>query len=395
MPISEPISERILERVDDESHAEPALLAQLFCAVLQTKYNVLNLKDYRLDLHPPLGVPVTPCLDHEAQIHEHELPHLGGYVQHRETGQICGVVYLPVPRRIIVEEEQLDSERELEELASFFRARYPDHDVKVQRLRRGSAYVRARDVAEAHVPLECVLAGEDQPSIQTHLDQLNGISTLMEKESRVTSWGMRTAYAPLMAAIAFLLVLAFPDGGGAFQVGDWIRLGCLLAIGGAFLYYGLKAVQLTKTATRLNKRIQEYRFILAARQIPDLGGGGCFQSKGDDRPQAGPASPHQEALAKLLADCDEVAGIAWYVTNRYRSAQVVMDGAGETENPMLTAICRLRLDTIAFQRAELATRYDELLDTGCAPAIVSERARLKQRVGILDKKAASLQSHLG
>jgi len=26
---------------------------------------------------------------------------------------------------------------------------------------------------------------------------------------------------------------------------------------------------------------------------------------------------------------------------------------------------------------------------------VSERARLKQRVGILDKKAASLQSHLG
>jgi len=52
----------------------------------------------------------------------------------------------------------------------------------------------------------------------------------------------------------------------------WLRYGVVGVIGAFFLYYGLKAVQLTEMANRVWKRASEYRLILAERRR--LAGGG-------------------------------------------------------------------------------------------------------------------------
>ena len=374
----------------DESLEEPALLGRLFCAVLGTRYNVLDVKDYRLRLRALPGVPITPCLDHEAQIHEHALPHLGTWVQNRETGRLVGVVYFPIPRRIVVEQEADDCEQELEEIAGFLRQRFPEHEVKVERLRRGSAFVRARDVAEAHVPLVDVLTNADVSGLSGSLDQLNGISTLMEKESRVTSWGMRTAYAPLMAAIAFLLVLAFPSGARSladFGFGDWARVLCLLAIGGAFLYYGLKAVQLTKTATRLNKRIQEYRFVLAARAALTAAPPAGLEPG----PPAGPTGP---VLSLLAEAADPARAVAWYVTHRFYSACVALGHDIESRHRLLLAICDHRRASADHQAEATEAAIAALGADRTSPSVVAQRARLSARLKTLRAKAERFAAYL-
>ena len=45
-----------------------------------------------------------------------------------------------------------------------------------------------------------------------------------------------------------------------------LRYGIIGALGAAFLYYGLKAVQLTEMSNRVWKRTAEYNLILAERK---------------------------------------------------------------------------------------------------------------------------------
>ena len=156
----------------DETADEAALLSQLFFDVMFSQYNLLSLKTFRIDLPRCNGLPCTPCLSHEVQLHAHDVPHVGGYVQHRETGALMGVVYVPLMRQIIVEEETSGTDTEMAEFQRFLQIRFPEHDVRVTRLRTNSAYTRARDVAEAHLPLLDVLTAVDHEPLRIQLAQL-------------------------------------------------------------------------------------------------------------------------------------------------------------------------------------------------------------------------------
>ena len=52
-----------------------------FFDTLQSVVRVLAIKLYRLRLERPPAVPMLPCLDHEAMLHEGIDPHAAAYVQ--------------------------------------------------------------------------------------------------------------------------------------------------------------------------------------------------------------------------------------------------------------------------------------------------------------------------
>ena len=376
----------------DETSDESALLSQLFFDVMLSQYNLLSLKTFRIDLPRCNGLPCTPCLSHEVQLHAHDVPHVGGYVQDRETGALMGVVYVPLMRQIIVEEETVGTEREMESCQRFLQIRFPEHDVRVTRLKNNSAYNRARDVAEAHLPLLDVLTEIEHEPLRIQLAQLNGIATLMEKESRVTSWGMRTAYAPLAAAIAFVLVLVFPSqatGLSDFAWMDWMRLALLLLFGGGFLYYGLKAVQLTKTATRLNKRIREYEFVLDWKaQFRTTGG-----SDGSEASTSVLATEQGRALVSAIVEqaggC-EARSVHEAVRVRYETALRLLGmRSGEIDESTLL-FCALRRDAIQSRQQALESELSELINAEPSARTVTIRTRLQRELTLLDSKTHQL-----
>ena len=90
----------------------------------------------------------------------------------------------------------------------------------------------------------------------------------MEKQSRVASWAVRTVTAPILAAtgvvtyqVLGLFTAQLGEGGVSI-----LRYVVLSALGAAFLYYGLKAVQFTGMSTRVWKRAAEYSLILTERR---------------------------------------------------------------------------------------------------------------------------------
>ncbi len=99
--------------------------------------------------------------------------------------------------------------------------------------------------------------------MKAQVDRLATIGTIMEKHSRVASWGIRTVMSPLLGAtgvILFLLLGALePEGGNWLTI---VRYGLLTVLGAWFLYYGIKAVQLTDMGNRVWKRCAEYNLIL-------------------------------------------------------------------------------------------------------------------------------------
>jgi hypothetical protein len=120
----------------------------------------------------------------------------------------------------------------------------------------------------AQVSLRDVLLGSDTAKVKTQIDRLQTIAVLMEKQSRVASWGVRTVTGTVLAAAAFVLFLAFgfltPELG---ETGVTIlRYAVVTLLGAVFLYYGLKAVQLTEMSNRVWKRSAEYNLILSERK---------------------------------------------------------------------------------------------------------------------------------
>jgi hypothetical protein len=128
--------------------------------------------------------------------------------------------------------------------------------------------LRVAKACRAQVTLRDVLTGPDLDRTRAAVDRLQTISSLMEKESRVASWGARTAMTPLLAVVGFLSfqVLATINLPPAYAWVASLRYLVVGAIGAYFLYYGLKAVQLTEMANRVWKRSAEYGLILAERQ---------------------------------------------------------------------------------------------------------------------------------
>jgi len=232
---------------------------------------ILAIKLYRLNAEGTLRVPTLPCLDHEAMLHGGIAPHAAAYIQEAESGDLHEIVVYPAQRRIEIDtvstwgEHSSESLRRLQQLV---RARLPEYRVRVH----GPSWWRSeRRVAEAclaQVSLRDVLLGDDVPAISARINRLQTISALMEKESRVASWGMRTVTGPMLPAAGVATYLAVGTLGA--QVGEqtltWLQYAVVGGLGVVFLYYGLKAVQLTEMANRVWKRTAEYSLILTERQ---------------------------------------------------------------------------------------------------------------------------------
>ena len=232
---------------------------------------VLAIKLYRITLDPVPAVPMLPCLDHEAMLHAGVAPHIAAYVQDGTSGDIHELVFVPVKRRVELDIFSTWGEHSPESHARLLATvsqRFPDYTVQVisPSWWRGDSRVAAS--CRAQVTLRDVLLGHDVARVRAGIERLQAIAALMEKQSRVASWGVRTVTGPLLAAAGVVIYLML----SALR----LRLGepavtalqyALIGLCGAWLvYYGLKAVQLTEMSNRVWKRTAEYNLILSERK---------------------------------------------------------------------------------------------------------------------------------
>lgn len=232
---------------------------------------VLAIKLYRLTLEPVPAVPLLPCLDHEAMLHERIAPHMATYLQERSSGELHELVFIPDRRRIEIDtvstwgESSPESHGRLERMLA---ERFPGWAIRVTGPSWWRGDRRVASACRAQVSLREVLLDRDTTALRARIARLQTIGELMEKQSRVASWGVRTVTGPLLPAagvLAYLALGALVPAIGADLV-TLLRYGVVGLVGTGFLYYGLKAVQLTDMSNRVWKRSAEYVLILAERQ---------------------------------------------------------------------------------------------------------------------------------
>ena len=229
----------------------------------------VKLYRLRVDLTP--AVPSLPCLDHEAMLHEGIAPHAAAYVEDRETGELHEIVLIPSRRRVEIDPASTLDEHTDEGQARFIervRERYPDFTYAVNGLSWLRGDRRVARACRAQVTLRAVLQGADFDRITAALERLRTVGALMEKQSRVASWSVRTVTGPFLAVVGFLVYQGL--GQLTPEIGDG-TVGILQALvvgtaGALFLYFGLKAVHLTEMANRVWKRASEYGLIIAERR---------------------------------------------------------------------------------------------------------------------------------
>jgi len=229
------------------------------------------VKLYRISIVLPETVPQLPCLDHEAMLHEDISPHAAMYVEDLDSAGLHEVVYIPARQRIEIDIVSTSDEHTAEShlyLVQELKQRFPDFEISIE----GPSWLRGdRRVARAcraQIPLRDVLVGTDFERLTNALNRLRTVSGLMEKESRVASWSVRTVTGPFLALAGFVsynvLGLLNDQIGAAWVEG--LRYAVVGSLGAAFLYLGLKAVHLTEMSNRVWKRSSEYGLILAERR---------------------------------------------------------------------------------------------------------------------------------
>src|SRR5687767_8030592 len=232
---------------------------------------VLAIKLYRLTLDPAPAVPILPCLDHEAMLHEVVPPHAAAYVQDASSGDLHELVFIPAQQRIEVDTVSTwgeSSAESHERLLATVADRFRDYRVRIKGPSWWRGERRVAHACRAQVSLRDVLLARDTTTVKSQIDRLATIASLMEKQSRVASWGVRTITGTALAAAAFVLFAAFgfltPTLGEAGVT--YLRYGLISVLGAIFLYYGMKAVQLTEMSNRVWKRTAEYNLILSERK---------------------------------------------------------------------------------------------------------------------------------
>jgi hypothetical protein len=204
-------------------------------------------------------------------LHEHVEAHAAAYVQEAASGDLHEIVFIPGVRRLEVDTVSTWGEHSAESrerLVTLLKARLPDYRLRIHAPAWWRGDRRVANACLAQVSLRDVLLSEDIPAIKAGIDRLQAVAGLMEKQSRVGSWGVRTVTGPLLAAAGVLTFLAlgrYEASLGSLTI-TWLRYGILGALGAAFLYYGLKAVQLTEMSNRVWKRTAEYNLLLAERK---------------------------------------------------------------------------------------------------------------------------------
>lgn len=231
---------------------------------------ILAMKLYRLGRADAPDVPILPCLDHEAMLHEGISPHAAAYVQERATGELHEIVFIPAEGRLEVDTVSTFGEHSPESrdrLVALLKTQLPHFRVQVHRPSWWRGERRVATACLAQVSLRDVLLNPDLDAVKAQVDRLATVGTIMEKHSRVASWGIRTVMSPLLGAtgvILFLLLGALERDGGTWLT--VVRYGLVTVLGGWFLYYGIKAVQLTDMGNRVWKKSAEYSLILAERK---------------------------------------------------------------------------------------------------------------------------------
>lgn len=251
--------------------SEEAEACRWFLVTLQKRYRIHALKSYRVQLALPEPTPVIPCLDHEARLHGRVPRHVSIYIEEPETGELHEVGFYPRRRLVVIDAVSTAGENtpaSLERLRTFLRDAIPGWCCRVSRPSwiRGDA--RAMQAVRAQVTLRDVLAAHGMDRVEAGLERLRAVAGMMEKESRVASWGVRTAATPILAGTG--IVIYFVMGAFAELIrAEWtvaLRGGLLALLGAALFYVGLKAVQLTEISNRVWKRATEYELILQERR---------------------------------------------------------------------------------------------------------------------------------
>jgi len=232
---------------------------------------VLAAKLYRVKLDPPPAVPMLPCLDHEAMLHQVVPPHAAAYVQDKASGDLHEVVFIPERWRIEVDTVSTAGSNTPESharLLALLAAQFPGDRVVISGPSWWRGDRRVVAACRAQVSLADVLLGRDIGAVKTAVDRLQTVGALMEKQSRVASWAVRTVTGPILAVAGFVTY----QGLGLFtgRLGErgvtTLRYVVVSLLGTAFLYFGLKAVHLTEMSNRVWKRAAEYSLILAERR---------------------------------------------------------------------------------------------------------------------------------
>ena len=236
--------------------------------------SICSVKLYRVSLSLIPAVPIIPCLDHEAMLHQRVDPHASAYVQEHTTGDVHEVAFTPANRRIQIDTVSTLSEHSPEShtrLLTWLAAKFPGYEIEVTHPTWWKGDRRVADACRAQVSLRNVLLAENMSAVEADIDRLRTISALMEKQSRVASWTVRTITPLLLGAAGVLTyqVLGFFAAWIGTRVVDTLRVVTVGALGAIFLYFGLKAVQLTEMANRVWKRTAEYTLILKERRKLD------------------------------------------------------------------------------------------------------------------------------
>ena len=242
-----------------------------FFSDVSTFAHLLAVKLYRLQAAQVQMVPKIPCLDHEAMLHEGIAPHAAAYVEDRETGELHEIVLIPSRRRV-----EIDTASTLQEhtegadvgLVARLHDMRPDLAYSVNKLSWLRGDRRVARACRAQVALRDVLLGADIDRVSAAIERLRTIAALMEKQSRVASWSVRTVTGPLLTVVGFLVYQGLERLAPEIGVGTVSTFQSLVVglAGGLFLYFGLKAVHLTEIANRVWKRAAEYGLIVAERR---------------------------------------------------------------------------------------------------------------------------------
>jgi hypothetical protein len=204
-------------------------------------------------------------------LHEGIAPHAAAYVQEAASGDLHELVCIPAKRRIEIDTVSTWGEHSAESrtrLLAMIGQRLPGYRIAMNGPSWWRGERRVANACRAQVSLRDVLLGTDPVGVKAAIDRLQVVGALMEKQSRVASWGVRTVTGPLLAAAGVVTYLLL--GGLTSSIGEsgvtalqYVVIGLL---GAVFLYYGLKAVQLTEMSNRVWKRTAEYNLILAERK---------------------------------------------------------------------------------------------------------------------------------
>ncbi len=129
------------------------------------------------------------------------------------------------------------SEPSRQRLESFVRERFPGHRVTLKGPSWWRGERRVAEACRAQVSPRDVLLGADIPRIKADIDRLATIGSLMEKQSRVASWGVRTVTGPLLAAAGVVLYAILGRLEGPLSPGaiTWLQYAIIGVLGAWFL----------------------------------------------------------------------------------------------------------------------------------------------------------------